>query len=378
MKDTLYSNLKSMPIEEYSKYLDEADNKYITIREHPEDNNIIILNYTNLTVYEKRWNKQTMSARGLILDITNISNNDIKILSKPFDKFFNLGESKEYESNIDFSKIDFITDKMDGSLGISYFFKGKIRFATRGSFSSEQAYEANKIWNEKYEKYHDIYEYINNPVTYLVEIIYPENRIVIDYEGKRCLTLLGGYDLTNDEDLSYSFLEIIGYKLHMPVAEKLTISIELMNLLKKFMTYQKEGWVIRFSNGKRLKIKGDNYMGAHRAIYGLSNRQKVKSWLDDNMDKLIHSIPEECEKEVEELENLRDSLDAILNDKISKLSDMYAKALENSTNRKEFAIYISSNFKKEYLGILFEAYGKDEISKERVKEVIYKNYKLYT
>lgn len=58
-----------------------------------------------------------MSARGLILDLTDVNNNGkIYILAKPFDKFFNYGENKDYEKDIDFSDIESITEKMDGSL----------------------------------------------------------------------------------------------------------------------------------------------------------------------------------------------------------------------------------------------------------------------
>ena len=44
-----------------------------------------------------------------------------------------------------------VTDKMDGSLGILYRRPdGVCAIATRGSFASDQALEANKIWSESY------------------------------------------------------------------------------------------------------------------------------------------------------------------------------------------------------------------------------------
>src|SRR5690606_30098430 len=109
IKEILYNNLPTMTLKEFNNYKNEADNGYITIREHPEDNNLVILNYTELTTYERRWNKYTMSARGLILDLTDVNNNGkIYILAKPFDKFFNYGENKDYEKDIDFSDIESI------------------------------------------------------------------------------------------------------------------------------------------------------------------------------------------------------------------------------------------------------------------------------
>ena len=93
-------------IDEYHKYVEESNNKYITIKEHPDDKNIVILNYTENAVFERRWNNETMSSRGLILDLTEAKNNGIVyILARPFSKFFNYGENSEYEKDIDFSTL---------------------------------------------------------------------------------------------------------------------------------------------------------------------------------------------------------------------------------------------------------------------------------
>lgn len=54
IKEILYNSLPTMTIEEFNNYKNEADNGYITIREHPEDSNLVILNYTELTAYERR------------------------------------------------------------------------------------------------------------------------------------------------------------------------------------------------------------------------------------------------------------------------------------------------------------------------------------
>src|SRR5690606_35962873 len=119
------------------------------VQYHPKNHDIVILNYTELTTFEKRWNKYTMSARGLILDLSHIiDTGKIYILAKPFDKFPNYGtnEIDGYEDDIDFNEIESVMEKMDGSLGISYFFDNEIHFATRGSFTSEQAIKAKEIW----------------------------------------------------------------------------------------------------------------------------------------------------------------------------------------------------------------------------------------
>lgn len=376
MKKTLYRNLKRMPIDKYNKYLEEQKNGYITIREHPEDNNVIILNYTPLTVVERRWNNETMTARGLILDITNIKNNDIIILSKPFDKFFNYGENLEYEKDISFKDIESVMEKMDGSLGISYFFNDEIRFATRGSFESEQAIEANKIWKEKYEKYENMEHYIFHPVTYLVEIIYPNNRVVVNYDKRRNLTLLG-VNFLNEEieiDVDYTHLKWEAKRLHMPIAKQFKYNIDTMLYMKKHITANEEGWVLKFKNGKRLKIKGDKYLDVHRAVYGLSDKAKVKAWSEDSIDELIELMPEEFRSEIEELSN---SLDRIAETIYKTITLIYQYAESVSRTRKDFALYVNSKVEKEHRKFLFDAYINKKVSIDLIKEHIYKNYKHY-
>ena len=73
--------------------------------------------------------------------------------------------------------------------------------ATRWSFTSEQAIRGMEILKRNYPVFDKVWmkEY-----AYLVEIIYPENRIVVDY-GKEKITLLSvvlneGYDCWKPTD----------------------------------------------------------------------------------------------------------------------------------------------------------------------------------
>lgn len=46
----------------------EISNGYITKRIHPQNPDIIILNYTEKAIYDKHWNEVAMSYRGLIIN----------------------------------------------------------------------------------------------------------------------------------------------------------------------------------------------------------------------------------------------------------------------------------------------------------------------
>ena len=88
-------------------------------------------------------------------------------------------------------------------------------------------------------------------VTYLVEIIYPDNKIVIPYDLEK-LVLLGAYDETGEE--------IFDANPGFEIAPKYTFnSLEEIQELCKTLPGDKEGFVIRFQDGTRIKFKGTKY-----------------------------------------------------------------------------------------------------------------------
>lgn len=380
-KKLLYENLPKMKYEDYEKYLEEEKNGFITIKTHPEDENLVILNYTDLTVYERRWTDETMKARGLILDLTDIKNNDIYILSNPFEKFFNYGEDKESDKELVNQEIESVMEKMDGSLGISYFFKDEIRFATRGSFASEQALKATEIWKKNHSHLHNMKVDAEVPVTYLVEIIYPQNRIVVDYGDKEELVLLGvktNRAMFNDkEDFDYESICFEARDLDMRVAPQYN-QYTFEDLLEKqgMISANEEGWVVRFKNGKRLKIKGTEYMQVHRIYYGLSTKAKYKAWYEGKLDTYIMSLPEEFR---DELENFRDYIDSIFESTKMLLLMQYESALKNaeSDSQRDYAKYVKLNFSLIYHNFLFNMKRHGKLPEEKIKYSIYKNYSAY-
>jgi RNA ligase len=378
LKEKVYRNLERLPVEQYQKYLEEADKGYIRINKHPEDENIIILNYTELVTFERRWNEQTLTARGLILDVTNATDNDIIVLARPFDKFFNYGENLEYEKDIDFNETPTVMEKLDGSLGISYFFNDEIRFATRGSFISEQAIKATEIWREKYAHRFKMNGWAGYPFTILVEIIYPENRVVVNYKGMEDLVLLGARYISQEEwdELTDRFLEIFCDSLDMPIAKFYDLTLDKILEMKKDISANEEGWILKFSNNKRLKIKGDEYLSVHRAIHGLSLKAKVQAWKDNRMTELIKMIPEEFR---EEMETLEQELNSHLNTLHTYLDFQYILASATNNKIKEFAMFIQSKHEKPFRSILIEAFknNRRSVSEQLVKDYIYKNYRYY-
>lgn len=346
------------------QYMEEVEGGFVSRRVHPEDQDVVILNYTEKAVYEKRWNEVTLNCRGLI-----VNEKTGEVLAKPFPKFFNIGENEDYEKDIDFNQTPEFTTKMDGSLGISYILNGRVCWSTRGSFESEQAAVANEIWNKKYSEVK-----IPVGVTLMVEIIDPRTRIVVDYNGQSDLVLIGATDIQSEKDFDYDQLYKLSKQIGLPVTERQKLTVELAVKLKEEISHNEEGWVLRWPNGKRLKVKGNNYMDVHRIAYGLSDKKKVEFWADGKMNDLILKMPEEFREEIE-LFSIR--LDCEVSNIKYELETQFLIAKHNSNDRKGYAKYVIENVKKEFQGIVFKAYGTNHIDIESIREQIYKNYSQY-
>ena len=160
--------------------LEEEAAKGFVTKGHDDTFGLTIYNYSDKATYERTWNEAIQLARGLVVDKSSQ-----KVLAWPFKKFFNWSEP-ESKWELYKNRNDFVAyTKVDGSLGICFWNGVKWQICTRGSFVSEQAQWAQKFLDERI---HTLPLVKGN--TYLFEIIYPENRIVVDYNGFAGLILL--------------------------------------------------------------------------------------------------------------------------------------------------------------------------------------------
>jgi hypothetical protein len=114
-----------------------------------------IWNYTPEVQFMELWDDITIQCRGLVTD------NEGNIVARPFKKFFNIEEGKHVPTE-DFE----VFEKMDGSLIIMFYYDSEWIFASRGSFTSEQAIKAKEL-STKYPLHK-----LNKNNTYMFEIIY--------------------------------------------------------------------------------------------------------------------------------------------------------------------------------------------------------------
>ena len=316
---------------------------------HPKYD-LTIWNYSPKVQYDRLWDDITIQCRGLV---TN-SNGDI--VARPFKKFFNYEELSPNEiPNEDFV----VYEKMDGSLGILFNYLGEWIMATRGSFTSPQSIKGKEILNK-----HDISP-LRKDNTYLFEIIYPENRIVVDYGNEEKLVVLGAIHTETGDELSDNSL-IWMKELGFEVVTTYKTWDEGYDLLKEEISKDKEGYVIRFNNGFRMKIKGDEYKRLHRILTNISNRD-IWEYLKDNksFDEILDKVPDEfydwVKKTAYDLTIRFENIDIEYNNIFNSI---------NTINRKEFA---ESAKGYSYPNILFAMYdGKP--THNIIWKIIYPNY----
>jgi T4 RnlA family RNA ligase len=305
-----------------------------------------IYNYSRTCQYERLWDDVTMDCRGLVLD------SEGNVIAKPFRKFFNMEEHKPEEiPNEPFE----VFEKMDGSLGILFNYKGEWILSTKGSFNSDQAIKGMEI-AKRYN-----YDKICIPgFVYLFEIIYPENRIVVNYGTDERLVLLS---IVNPEgkELDYDEIEIDGWDIVNRYD-----GIRDYSELKSKISQNDEGFVIRFRSGFRMKIKGDEYVRLHRILTGFSNIT-IWEYLKDKRDfnEFLDRVPDEFDSWVRNtVEDIKNEYEMI-NSEYKWIFQVLMRSSQSET-KKGFAEMAK---KYKHPSILFKMFDGKEYSNYIWKQI---------
>lgn len=251
------------------------DAGYVTRKSHPELP-LSIYTYTRTAQYEQVWNQVTRRCRGLVADDTTG-----RIVALPLPKFFNVGEHESgqpYAPALPDEPFE-VYDKVDGSLAVVFHYADRWRVASKGSFISTQA-----TWAQRRLDGLDTSALVPG-VTYLAEILYPQNRIVVDYGERRDLVLLAAFGADGTEvPLAEAAAHwapvgaVVKVWPAMPLAELVALT-EANTLLGGGTSTgtDAEGYVLRFASGVRAKAKIAEYVRLHRVLTGVNERDIWRS-----------------------------------------------------------------------------------------------------
>ena len=270
--------------------------------------------------------------RGLIFD------NAGRLISRPFHKFFNIGERQWTQSHlIDLSRSHLIQEKLDGSMVRPFFLDGTVHFATRAGITdiSEQAhrvfcdanYEMRLAW---------IRHWMDMAYTPIFEYVSPSNRIVIQYPESQVVFLALRHNRTGE----YIESPVPYPGPIVPVHHQGTVHGGIMEYIESVHASEdREGDVLTFIDGIRYKIKTAWYLELHRLRDEIGIDRLIASRaLSGRLDDILVVLPE---AEAARVRKVGDDFMRAYRDKIHRIRQlvetMHLWIMEHDADRKMVA-----------------------------------------
>jgi len=256
---------------------------------------LVGLNYGNaqqlLRGHPQGWTDALRYCRGTIFEWTS------DLIALPYAKFFNLFNHEHPEADRPPDGPFEATVKLDGHLGIVFHYADKWHLTTHGSFVSRSA----KLGQEMLDK-----QILRSKVphwenanlftlTLLVEIIHPSTRIRCDYNGHQGLVLTGVTNRTEFRDCGYAEIAAYGesfFDLHVTDVWRDFTLEELRREVAEQKPKNREGFVIRFADGMRGKLKYKHYLD-RMSDQNLSYNALMHSSIDGTLKSKMEKMPEE-------------------------------------------------------------------------------------
>lgn len=317
-------------------------------------------------------NEYNMLTRGLVVHKTG------KLVSIPFFRFLNFGESKA--AKIDFNNSE-VVEKLDGSMVGVCFPSGDVNqpvwhfrnllseskqdreFVIKGFVHNEEALLLNEV---------KVYlDQINFPkewtdYTLIFEFISRCNAVITRYTPEQYgLYLIGARHIPSLNEMTEDELDTLAknLKIRRPRRWNANSYEEIMaemNKLPKEKVY--EGFIIRDRvTGERNKIKNEDYVKRHRLLDRLSYKNLLPLWFDGEHEEILTYFPktEEIFNKIEKivLSFTKEAVDALF----------YWQNREGT--RKEKALGIQATVRKPLTSIVFK-YLEEKCNKEACEKIV--------
>ena len=283
--------------------------------------------------------------RGLIFDTLSG-----KLLSRPYHKFFNVGERPELRMDeVDMSAHHVILEKLDGSMirpiavpGDKHV--GEFRLGTKAGIT-DVAMNA-EVWVAKHRNYADFIRMaMAHNMTPIFEWCSRKNRIVVDYPIDR-LVLTAVRHNEKGSYIPYRALQNFAKDYDLDLVKVIdSNSSDINGLVDTIRAWESdEGVVVRFDApratawpgyGHMLKIKADAYLVLHRSKDAIScEKNIIEVVVNDQVDDLIPVLTDDDAK------RLRDFQRAFwmgVDDMASEMVDVYLDGGVDIVEQKDFA-----------------------------------------
>lgn len=284
-------------IVDIKKLIEHIETGNINARHH-ETLPLSILKYSKVAPIRfspGMWDDTLSRCRGLVIE-QNANFGESFVVARPIEKFHNYGSVRV--PNIVLTKQPVVTDKLDGSCILAYKYNGSIVCSTLGSFHSEQADWANKMWQESYS---DIT--IPDDVTAVFEGIYLGNRIVVHYDYDD-LVLITAIDNNTGADIPL-------YDCHWWTGRQVETHYDVKSLDEAYYLASSEvyndaeGVVItwyRYNEPSfRLKAKNSEYVRMHGIITKTNSKTVWEALQNGRLEEILTNVPDELHAWVQQI-----------------------------------------------------------------------------
>ena len=263
----------------------------IKVKDYPE-HNLVVLNYDQID--SPKMEPIVQECRGLILTY------DLKVVCRPFDRFFNYGEAGT--DKMDLAGYTY-QPKLDGSLIKVYWFGGSWRIATRGTALAESdvggwgitfealtlralGFDSLAMFSEAMED-----EGMPHHYTYLLELTAMENRVVTCYSEPTATLLAVRSNQSGDyaptENYAAYFWKTNSVVSGLSIEEIIQKADSLKNLEEGFVGYDPQGV-------PRVKVKSAAYVAVHHIRgEGLNPKRIAELVISGEEDEYLTYFPED-------------------------------------------------------------------------------------
>ena len=300
--------------------------------------------------------------RGIIFDATTGA-----LLARRLHKFFNLNERPESSIDaVDLSEPHVILEKLDGSMITPFMSNGKLTWGSKAgiTFLTPQIEEFVSK-NSLYHHFANIWTEFG--FTPIFEWCSRNNRIVIDYPEDR-LVLIAMRKNDNGSYFPYEDLVASASTFLIDVVEEYVGNARNMQELSDNIKGMQglEGFVVRFNDGRMVKIKADEYVRHHRAKDDLAREKNVVSIL-------VNGQADDFKGLLSEIDLARfEAFEVDFFKAIEQSVEEYEKIWNQNVgvSRKDFAIKSQAWFNSQMRALVFTFFDDEEIQKDKVKEEI--------
>ena len=288
---------------------------------------------------------------------------DSFIMARPFDRFFNLGDSNAAPVDMDDPETVFF-EKLDGTLCILYFngILGKWCVATRavpladkpmsgwddltfrGLFEKalcETLIRANWIDPQSNPSvcFDNWTRHLSPDRTFMFELTTPLNRIVVEYKDYT-VTLLGIRDTQSGEEFSMAKFGADFARVPVCISHKLNNQKELLEFVGSKPPFEQEGIVVLGKAG-RVKVKSLAYMAFNRVRDSSANspRAIVSLILEEQLDDVLPVLELYVQAQAVKIQ---DALRELFKTVDQTYLEIFAEIQGQENQRKAFALAVQA------------------------------------